>query len=517
MSKMYLGGCPLKKFVIIFILLSIITATAFFFLKPVLWASGTSPRANPTEVKKLDKQDTIAPKRCAYNIDTVYNGRNLLQSEMDFTYVNDTEDVLDELYFHLYPNMFNTKSSVPFFPQDFSRAFPKGFSQGGIAIKSITQDGKELSWDMIEANQILKLSLQKPVDPSNYSTIHIKFDVTIPDANFRFGYQTFNGGKITTSLANWYPILAVYKDGKWAIDKHQALGDCSHSEIADYDVKFVVPKNFVVAASGVLEEQFTENNETTFVYSVSKIREFGASMSNNYEIAEDMVDGIKIISYFHPEDKQGGFMALNVAKYALGIFNKSFAKYPYPELRIAEANYYLGGMEFPTFIMMSSARYKEPNLSNTTLERSTAHEVAHQWWYGLVGSDQINEPWMDEGLTEFSTAYYFEKRYGTAGREAYFGRQVDTTIGLIRNSKRHMLDPVTKFSHQSEYFPVVYVSGVLFYEDFRNRVGEDKFLEFLRSYLETYKYKVVSFKEFEEFLRGKKYEALDESFYEKWF
>ena len=68
--------------------------------------------------------------------------------------------------------------------------------------------------------------------------------------------------------------------------------------------------------------------------------------------------------------------------------------------RIAEANYYPGGMEFPTFIMMDSSKYQEPHLSNTSLEIN-CHEVAHQWWYAMVGSDQINEPWLDEGITEY--------------------------------------------------------------------------------------------------------------------
>lgn len=80
-----------------------------------------------------------------------------------------------------------------------------------------------------------------------------------------------------------------------------------------------------------------------------------------------------------------------------------------------------------------------------------------------------------------------------------------------------MLDPLPDFTSHGEYFAEVYVSGVLFYEDLRIRIGEDELLEFLRSYLETFRYKNVSLQEFIEFLKGKNYEALDESFYDKWF
>lgn len=209
-------------------------------------------------------------------------------------------------------------------------------------------------------------------------------------------------------------------------------------------------------------------------------------------------------------------MALDVAKHALYIYNRSFGKYPYPELHIAETNFYAGGMEFPTFIMMNTAKYREPYLSNTSFERSMAHEVAHQWWYGLVGNDSINEPWLDEGLTEFSTLYYFEKRYGEAGRESYFERQVNSSMSLIKKSGRSMLDSVSSFKNNREYFAVVYVKGALFYEELKNTIGEEKLLDFLRSYLSTYMYKNVSLDEFIKLLKDKNYPGIDDNFLKKW-
>jgi aminopeptidase N len=166
---------------------------------------------------------------------------------------------------------------------------------------------------------------------------------------------------------------------------------------------------------------------------------------------------------------------------------------------------------------MNTAKDKDPYLSSTSFERSTAHEVAHQWWYALVGNDQINEPWVDEGLTEFSALYYFEKRYGQAGRESYFERQVDANMSLIKGSKRKMQDPVRLFKNNREYFAIVYVKGALFYEDLKNTIGEEKMLDFLRSYFDTYKYKNVSFNEFIEFLKQKHYPGIDDGFFKKWF
>jgi len=503
----------LKKF------LAIITVAILFFLTFLL-ISNFLAAPLPTqdvEVEEESQPVDLPPERNIYHIKASYDGSNKLNVQMDLTFVNKTGISQEELYFHLYPNMFSSYERVPFFKQDFYRAFPQGYSLGGINIVKIQQEGKDVSWALIEDDQILQVPLARPVAADEVSNIYMEFQLTVPKARFRFGYQTFGSNKLTMSLGNWYPILAVYKDGRWALGRHQAVGDCTYSEISDYTVSFTVPKDFTVAASGVLKETYTVGNSSVYEYSIDKVREFGATISNNYQTASEVIDGIKIISYFHPEHKRGGFMALNVAKYALKIFNDAFGKYPYPELRIAEANYYPGGMEFPTFIMMDTGRYEEASIQNASLERSTAHEVAHQWWYNLVGNDQINEPWLDEGLTEFSTAYYFEKRYGAPGRESYYSRQVETTKDFIKNNPRHMLDPLSKFSSHSEYFAEVYVSGVLFYEDLRNKIGEEELLEFLRSYLETFKYKNVSLQEFVEFLKGKNYEALDESFFDKWF
>ena len=500
------------KKVVAFILVVALLVSVFLLIRNMFPSQIVETEAHPEE----NYTACLPPERHIYDIKAEYDGKNKIKAQMEFTYVNDTEDTQKELYFHLYPNMFSSPKHVPFFQEDFYRAFPQGFSSGCLEIQQVKQDDIDITWSIIEDSQILELSLENSVSPGDISTLYIDFEITVPKARFRFGYQTF-GNKLTMSLGNWYPILAVYRDAKWSLDKHCAIGDCTYSDISDYTVSFTVPEEFTVAASGILKNNYIKNDKAVFVYSMDRIREFAAAISNNYQTASEVIDGIKIISYFHPEDKRGGFMVLNVAKYALGIFNKAFGKYPYPELRIAEANYYPGGMEFPTFIMMDSTKYKDPNLSNSSLERSTAHEVAHQWWYNLVGNDQINEPWIDEGITEFSTAYYFEKRYGQPGRESYFGRQVDTTVDFIKNNPRHMLDPLPVFKNHREYFAVVYVSGVLFYEDLRNKIGEENLLNFFQSYLETFKYKNVNLEEFKEFLKNKKYEALDESFYDKWF
>ncbi|MCR4430930.1 MAG: M1 family metallopeptidase [Tepidanaerobacteraceae bacterium] len=503
----------MRKILAVFSVLLLVSLAFFYIFSSAKSAPSLKLEQSPDATGK----DAEIPERNTYDIKLEYDGLNRIKAEMDLLYINNTGKTMSELYFHLYPNIFRDRNHLPFYKQDLDLVFPDGFSTGGIDILEAFQDGKSIRREVQNNDEALMLSLYKPVQPGESSRIRLAFTLTAPKANYRFGYRVFGGGAVTLSLGYWYPILAVYSSGGWKLDRHPAMGDPAFSDISDYTVSFTVPQGFTVAASGTLKTHTVKGEKAVFMYSAEKIRDFAAAVSNNYETAEDFVDGIKIISYFHHEDKKGGFMALDVAKHALAIYNRSFGKYPYPELRIAEANFYAGGMEFPTFIMMNTGKYREPPLSNTSFERSMAHEVAHQWWYGLVGNDSINEPWLDEGLTEFSTLYYFEKRYGDAGRESYFERQVNSSMNLIKENKKSMRDPVNSFRDNREYFAVVYVKGALFYEELKNTIGEEKMLDFLRTYLNTYKYKNVSLNEFIDLLKQRNYDGVNQDFFKKWF
>jgi len=482
--------------VVAFIVFIVILAFSLEFLFMPTHESESILKADKTHTHAENKaQMEEKRERNLYDIKVDYDGKDKFQCDMEFTYVNKSGRQQMELYFHLYPNIFNSRQRLPFLKSEFGRVFPQGFSPGGLYIQSISQGGKDLNWNLLSEDQILKVGLLNPVGPAEPVKLNIKFNLIVPKANYRYGYQLFDGDKITLALAHWYPLLAIYDDEGWVINTHQALGDVTYSDVADYVVHFMVPHDFEVAASGVLKQKNNQGNKAVFCYSGEKIRDFAASISNNYESCETVVDGVKLISYFHSEDKAGGFAALNIAGRALHIYNEMFGYYPYPELRIAESNFYRGGMEYPNFIMMNTAKYKEPYLSNTSFERSMAHEVAHQWWYGLVGNDQIKNPWLDEGLTEFSTICYFESRYGQAGWESYYDRYVVPNMNIINNSKRIIWDSVSDFT-SSEYFPIIYVKGGLYYRQLREQIGEKEFLDALRQYLETYKYENVDLEEF---------------------
>jgi aminopeptidase N len=120
-----------------------------------------------------------------------------------------------------------------------------------------------------------------------------------------------------------------------------------------------------------------------------------------------------------------------------------------------------------------------------------AHEVAHQWWYSLVGSDQVNEPWLDESLTNFSTVYYYENTYDRGRADLVFKNYVQSRYQVARDQNRDAAvnQPVAAFSPE-DYGYIVYGKGAMFFHRLRERLGDEAMLVFLRAYLQDRKYKL---------------------------
>ena len=177
-------------------------------------------------------------------------------------------------------------------------------------------------------------------------------------------------------------------------------------------------------------------------------------------------------------------MTLSVAVRAIDIYSKRYAPYPYTELDIVSTPTLALGIEYPGMIAITNRIYAvNDSIANQYMEATVAHEVGHQWFYNLVGDDQLDDPWLDESLTQFATLQYFTDLYGADGA-AGFQASLEGRWARVDNATIPIGLPVAGYNG-SEYSAIVYGRGPLFFVALRAKMSAPVFDEFIKAYSES--------------------------------
>ncbi|NLE77481.1 MAG: M1 family metallopeptidase, partial [Chloroflexi bacterium] len=218
------------------------------------------------------------------------------------------------------------------------------------------------------------------------------------------------------------------------------------------------------------------------------------AFSRRYQTSsQEDASGTVLHSHYYPAHQTMGEAVLAYASRSFRLFSELFGPYPYGELDLAEVGIDALGIEYPGFIVLAESLYANEDPST---EFVVVHEMAHQWWYGLVGNDQLDEPWLDEALANYSTALYFEKVYGAEAGARVVNGYRQRYEGLLKQGRdAPVAQPVTAF-REEDYGSVVYQKGALFFHALRQEVGDDRFLAILRQYQARYRYGIARGKEF---------------------
>ncbi len=426
-----------------------------------------------------------------YNMKLSYDDENhVLSGEEEITFINNYDNMFTCLYLHLYPNAFregakNDLVSVA----DSDEVYVDGVSYGNIEIKGVSSEGENLNYNIEgEDSNILKVELPVEVYPDESITFSVEFATTLANVNHRLGY-----GNNAINFGNFYPVICMYEEGVgFKTDLYHSNGDPFYSEVASYQVEIAYPAKYTLASSGSLQLTTEEEGVATSKVSGDKIRDFCFVLSDIFDSVSQKVGSTTLTYYGYEGDSLSS--ALEISVKALNTFNELFGKYPYSTLNIVKTNFLHGGMEYPNLVMISD------NLEDDEIAYVIVHEIAHQWWYGVVGNDEYNHAWMDEGLTEYSTLLFFEEHeeynVDTASlvknaTESYktFVRVYTSVNGEVDTS---MDRPLNKFDTQPEYVQCTYTKGMLMFDSIRKSVGDRKFFKALKDYYQDFAYKNAS-------------------------
>ena len=403
-----------------------------------------------------------------YHMDfTIGRDMSTLAGRQTVTYTNLEDVPLDDVYFHLHANTL----------------------EGHITVEDVTVNGLSVVPDTSDAG-LLRVPLPSPLEPGGVVTIDMAFTTIVPtDIGRNYGVLAYYDDIL--ALAHFYPMVAVYDDEGWNVAAPDIQGDLTYSDAAFYLVRVTAPDDVVLVGAGSIIEESRSNGTQTVTFAAGPARDFYLA-AGDFAVVSETVGETTINSYAPPAKEAGAVHALDVAAAALADFSERLAPYPYTELDIVTTPTSALGIEYPGLIVGALRMY---DVATDTaggipyaaiLESTTAHEVAHQWFYNLVGNDQLDEPWLDEAVGSYSTYRYFVDRYGQSAGDNFFenfiGRwqrvdQAPMPIGL----------PVVDYK-ADEYGAIVYGRGPIFVRKLEETMGRDVFDEFLRDYIQQFRW-----------------------------
>ena len=392
----------------------------------------------------------------------------------DIYHVTGTEEVrytnietvaLNEIQFRLFPNILGGEMQVTNLQVEGQSATPK--------------------YDLRDSLMIVPLS--NALEPGQSVIFSMNFAVTVPqEVELNYGVLAYYDGVLT--LAHAYPMICVYDDEGWNAEIPPQDGDVTYVDTSFYIVKVNAPKGLTLVTSGQRLSFDEAGQVQTTIVANGPARDFYLVASRNFEEVAQTFGEVTIRSYARKEFKNGAQFALDVASKALDVYGKRYAPYPYAELDIVSTPTLALGIEYPGAVAIADRIYDvagEYRGSPTSdyMESTVAHEVGHQWFYGLVGDDQLDDPWLDESLTQFATLQYYTDLYGVAGADG-FRSSLEGRWERVGNAQIPIGLPVAGYSG-GEYGAIVYGRGPLFFVALKAEMGTATFDTFIKEYTDA--------------------------------
>jgi hypothetical protein len=391
-----------------------------------------------------------------------------LEGKQRVAYPNHTGVELEEIVFRLYPNL----------PQ----------YGGAMTVGQVWVDGERRSSSLRAGDTALAVRLARPLAPESSVTIEMEFGVEIPAKDGV--YALFGSSEGIWSLPDAYPLLAVHDGAAWREDVAPAHSDAVFAEAALYDVTLTLPPTQTLVTTGsVLSETVDLDGRRSYRVRGGPLREFAFLASDRYQMAETTAYGTVLRSYYLPGDEAAGQATLNVAAAALRSYEDAFGPYPFEQMSVAESPLQHYGMEYAGLNLIGADLYRD---QRAELEDRVVHEIAHQWWYAQVGNDQVNVPWLDEGLAEYSMAVYTTQVFGEARANTLINQRwlVPYQVAVENDYDRVVNQPSSAFSW--EYEVIVYGKAALFFHALHQEVGDETFRAILRAYVERFRWKIAT-------------------------
>ncbi|MCC7369811.1 MAG: M1 family metallopeptidase [Chloroflexi bacterium] len=344
-------------------------------------------------------------------------------------------------------------------------------ADGSLSLRSASVAGQPVSPRL--DGSILELPLPQPLAAGATVQADLAFSLQIPNTPGRLA-KTPRG----ITMGYWFPMLTVHR-GEWDRRPFIDVGDATFSEVAGFDVTVTTSEPAIVMATGERVEQ--DGRRSRFVG--ASVRDFALAISPEYTVRRAKVGDLTLEVAAFGEDRAAYYATrgADLLTWAAG----KFGPLPYSTLTVADADLpsSYGGLEYPTLIVLARGYSLPADPAGSALDSLFLHELLHQWFYSLVGNDQIADPWLDEAFVTYLTyAYYREQAPALA--PAVYERTIAGGSGGAVDST------VYDFPSDGPYFGVVYRRGARFLEALHERLGDPAFWRLLREHVDAHRDRV---------------------------
>jgi hypothetical protein len=422
------------------------------------------------------------------------------KGQQKLVYTNNSPDVLNRVYYHLFFNAFQPGSEMdvrsrtikdpdPRVADRISKLLPNEI--GYININSLQQNGKSISYETV--GTVLEVKLIQPIQPGEKVTFDMDFDGQVPKQIRRSGRNNADG--IALSMTQWYPKLAEYDFEGWHADPY--IGREFHGVWGDFDVKLTLDKTYIVGGTGYLQNP----NEIGYGYETATVKRakgdkltwhFKAPNVHDFTWAADpdyIHDTIQVPNgpvlhflYTGDENTQDNWKKIQPQTVKLmQFFSENVGQYPYDQYSFIQGGD--GGMEYAMCTLITGGS------NYGGLLGTASHELAHTWFQFLLASNESKHEWMDEGFGSYISNLAMnslreEKRANPSAR-SYRGY-----IGLAKSGiEQPLTTHADRYAYNGAYGAAAYSKGAVFIAQLGYIIGEENLKTTIKKYFKDFSFK----------------------------
>ena len=379
------------------------------------------------------------------------------------------------------------------------RLFANGINDT-IFLDAVTVAGEPVEPEMSVWNSVATLPLPRALGAGERIVVDIDYHLEVPIGEVvHYGILGIDPENQTWALAEWYPLVAGWVDGKgWMLDSPSYTGDAIFSTTSTYDVTLHAPESMQLVTTGVQLHRSTDGGMQTARFVTGPARDFTIVADDDFISTSLEYGGTTITSWYLPGEETNGEAVAEFARRSLEYFSALIGPYPYAELDLLSVNVYGAlGVEFPQLVYMGRDYYtRDIDLdAPSNLEFTVAHEVLHQWFYGMIGNNQYDHAFIDEGLTQYiSGDLYFRHVYGDTAGATFSENAFRNTYasGIANRGDRTIVDtPSDSFNSSTDYVFAMYYKAPMGFDTILKAIGVDAFTAALQDYFNDFRFGIA--------------------------